>query len=277
MKIHFIPLILIGSLTILSSAFAQDKYISIGARGGLSIPKIHASGDNPMSQGYASKVAAGAGVFAEFHFTKCFSIRPMIEYSGQGGKRDGMQALPNSMMSSNPKFAQLAPLMQQYHTDYLYANFKSNTSFNYLMIPVLAQFGWNFKPNSPWRVYVNAGPFVSFLLSAHQNVSGTSEFYLDKNGTTSLDQALHTSGTPYAIGAQKMDSTMNIKDQMHGVNAGFEGNVGFSYTTARHTIFIEGGGSYGLVKLQKDAANGENRIGVGTVMLGYSYRLCKKK
>ncbi len=278
MKISFIPYLIIGSVIMLSSAFAQEKSISIGARGGLSIPKIQATGDNPMSKGYKSKVAAGAGIFAEFHITKCFSIRPMIEYSGQGGKRDGMQAIPQRMLA--PMFEQIPPAflptVKENLPEYLYANFQSTTSFNYLMVPVLAQFGWNLKPSSPYRVYVSGGPFISFLLSAHQETSGTSSIYVNNTGTVTLDQALSAAmGMPIAIGPKPFDRNDDIKDQMHKINAGLTGYAGISYTTQRHTIFLEGGGSYGFVKLQKEAVNGQNRIGVGNVMFGYSYRLGK--
>ncbi len=249
--------LVLSFLSIISlSVSAQSKGISIGARGGLSIPKITASGDNPMSQGYSSRLAGGAGIFAEFHFTDCFSLQPMIEYSGQGGKRDGMQAIPPRMIPD-----QFKPYIPA-GIDYLYADFDSETKFDYLMVPVLAKFGWNLGETSPFRVYVSGGPFVSFLMGATQETSGSSSIYLDKAGQQ-----------PLPVGKQDFGRDDNIKSQMNTVNCGLSGNVGLAYRFGRSSVFIEGGGNYGFLKLQKDEANGNNRIGVGTVMLGYSYRL----
>jgi hypothetical protein len=69
---------------------AQD--IAIGARGGISIPNLSASGSeqNPLNTGYNSRLGPDFGVFAEFKISDLFSIVPMVEYSSQGGKKDGM-------------------------------------------------------------------------------------------------------------------------------------------------------------------------------------------
>jgi hypothetical protein len=64
---------------------------------------------------------------------------------------------------------------------YLYANYKSEAKLNYLMIPVLAKFEWNLS-QSPLNLYFEAGPFVSFLLSAKQETRGESQFFTDPQG-----------------------------------------------------------------------------------------------
>ncbi len=251
------------------SLFSQSHEMAVGLRGGLSIPKIRAIGDNPMSQGYESRVLGGGGLFFEYSFSPAFSIRPGIEFSAQGGNRDGMQAIPARMFKDFPIPSQIQSQLPQY----LYANFDSQTSFNYLMIPVLAQYGLNLGKTSPFRVYINAGPFISFLLSADQKTSGNSQIYLDKEGNVSLDQALQQYQIPITVGERSFDRDESIKSQTESINWGICGNIGLAYQTGKHRIFIEGGGNYGFQKLQKDSANGENCIGVGTVMLGYAYRL----
>ncbi len=256
----------------LSSTFctmAQSKEISIGVRGGLSIPKIKASGDNPMSQGYSSRLSGGGGVFAEFQLSELFSLRPGIEFSGQGGNRDGMQAIPTRMLSKFP----IPDALKSQLPDYLYADFNSKTSFNYLMVPLYAQVGWNLGKESPFRIYLNGGPFVSFLLSANQTTSGNSQIYLKKDGSVSLDQMLAQYHIPVQVGEVPFNTDESIKSQTNSFNWGLGGNVGLAYQMGRHRIFVEGGGSYGFNKLQKSAENGENRIGVGTVMVGYAYQL----
>ena len=39
----------------------------------------------------------------------------------------------------------------------------------------------------------------------------------------------------------------------------------------RAIFFIEGGGNYGFLNIQKGTDNGKNQIGAATVALGYGY------
>ena len=230
---------------------AQD--FALGIRGGLSIPNLSAGGSeqNPLNTGYSSRQGPDVGIFAEYKFSNLFSIQPMIEYSSQGGKKDGLQAFATPRIPTNSSSAQLPP--------YIYANYNSEAKLNYLAIPILAKFGWTFK-HTPLRLYVDAGPFVSFLLSAKQVTSGSSPFYLDAGGTQELPG-----------GAQSFNANTNIKDQLHTTNVGFEGNLGLAYIFGNSNIFIEGGGNYGLLNIQKGTANGKNNTGAATITAGYSY------
>jgi len=233
-------------------AIAQD--FSLGARGGLSIPNLSApgSGQTPLNTGYSSRLGQDFAVFAEFKFSKLFSLQPMVEYSSQGGKKDGLQAL------AVPD--ELRPLFPPGMTpQYLFADYKSEAKLNYLMIPVLAKFGWDLG-DLPLRLYVNAGPFVSFLLSAKQETSGQSELYLDEGGRQALP-----------VGPQSFNNTEDIKNKLYTVNFGIEGNLGLNYRFGAHNIFIEGGGNYGLLNIQKDPMIGKNNTGGATANIGYSY------
>jgi hypothetical protein len=227
------------------SVRAQD--IAIGARGGFSIPNLSAGANNsnPLNTGYSSRTGADAGVFAEFKFSGLFSLQPMVEYSSQGGKKDGLQAFPNPQGNTPP---------------YLYADYNSTAKLNYLMVPVLAKFGWNLGKTSPFRLYADAGPFVGFLLSAHQVTTGNSEVYADAGGTQ-----------PASPGPEPFNNNQNIKDQLHTVNFGAEANVGLKYKVGSGSIFIEGGGNYGFLNIQKGTANGKNETGAATADIGYSY------
>lgn len=153
----------------LFSNIADAQTLTIGVRSGLSIPNLTAGGSeiNPLNIGYKSRLGPDEGIFGEYHFSSLFSLEAMIEYSSQGGKKTGMQAFPNPQGSMPP---------------YLYADFKSEAKLNYLLVPVLAKFGWDLSSRSPVRVYIDAGPFAGFLLSGHQVVRGTSMLYLDAQG-----------------------------------------------------------------------------------------------
>jgi hypothetical protein len=236
------------------NAYAQN--FALGIRGGISIPNLTAGSNNqnPLNTGYSSRLGPDAGVFAEFKFSNLFSIQPMMEYSSQGGKKDGMQAFttPDQVAAGYQAQGATAP-------PYLYANYNSTAKLNYLMVPILAKFGWNFK-NSPLRIYADAGPFVGFLLSAHQITSGESPFYADPSGQQ-----------PLPGGAQSFNNNENIKDQLHTTNLGIEGNIGLDYKLGLSNIFIEGGGNYGFLNIQKGTANGKNNTGAALAAVGYSY------
>jgi hypothetical protein len=254
---------LFSAILLILTLGARAQDISIGARGGFSIPNLSAGANNsnPLNTGYSSRLGADVGLFAEFKFSDLFSIQPMVEYSSQGGKKDGLQAFPTP--------AQIAAGYQQQGQQappYLYANYNSAAKLNYLMVPILAKFGWTFAKTSPWRIYVDAGPFVGFLLSAHQVTSGMSPFYADAAGQQEL---------PY--GTQPFDGDTNIKDQLHTVNLGAEANVGLRYKFGSSAIFIEGGGNYGFLNIQKGTANGKNETGAATADIGYSYWFGKTK
>lgn len=233
----------------------QAQNFSIGARGGVSIPNLSAGGaeQNPLNTGYKSRLGPDAAITAEYGISQLFSVEAMIEYSSQGGKKSGLQAfpLPAAMAAMFPN-GQAPP--------YLYANFKSEAKMNYLMIPVLAKFGWNFHGNSPWRFYADAGPFAGFLLSAHQVTSGSGVVYADAQGIQ-----------PLTTSPQSFDTTNNIKNQLNTFNVGISANIGFSYRGNHSKIFIEGGGNYGFLNIQKGTANGKNHTGAGTVDVGYAY------
>ncbi|SEW40953.1 porin family protein [Chitinophaga arvensicola] len=235
-----------------------NAQVDLGVRGGISIPNLTAGGSesNPLNTGYSSRQGPDFGIFGEYHLSKLFSIEAMISYSSQGGKKNGLQAFP----PDPTKFPPGAPL-----PTYLYADFKSQAKLNYLMVPILAKFGWNLGPTSPLRLYVDAGPFFGFLVGAKQVTSGNSAIFLDE------------AGTQPAAPPESFDRTTDIKNQLNTFNFGVSGNVGLAYLFGRNQIFVEGGGNYGFLNIQKGTANGKNNTGAGTVSLGYAYRICNKK
>ena len=242
------------SCFIISSAYAQHDTYYLGLKGGISIPNLSAgSGNqNPLSDGFSSRLGADFGVLAEFPITKTFSIQPEIDYSGQGGKHDGLQAVPNQ----DPNIP----------VPYLYANYKNVARVNYLQIPILAKF--NFRLSDKWKFYVDAGPYAGFLLGAKEITSGSSYLYLtDSSGAQ-----------PVSPQPESFDSTQSIKSQINTFNFGIVGLIGFSYKVGGGRLFIEGGGSYGFINIQKYASDGTNYSGAAVAHIGYEYALhCKKK
>lgn len=231
--------------------FIFGQSFTLGFRSGVSIPNLSASGSqtNPLNSGYSSRIGPDEAIFGEYHLSSSFSLQATLEYSSQGGKKDGMQAFPNPSGDTPP---------------YLYANFKSEAKLNYLLVPILAKYNWKLGSNSPWRVYIDAGPFAGFLLSANQVTSGSSNVYLDQASQQQVPPQL----LPQPL---SFDATNNIKNQLNTFNFGVSGNVGFAYHFGKNNIFIEGGGNYGFLNIQKGTANGKNQTGAGTAAIGYGY------
>jgi hypothetical protein len=241
------------ALSVLCGNISAQK-ITIGAKGGFSIPNLtDGSSGTPLSSGYSSSLGADYGIYGEYHVSSLFSISLGAEYSSQGGQKNGIQAV------SSPALAAYAAY---FGTDYLYADFNNESKLNYLLIPVLARFSVNLSKTIPLKAYIAAGPFAGFLLNAHQVTSGTSDVFTDDTGDAS---SLAFSGIPF-------NANTNIKDQLRTFNFGIEGLIGISYSlTPKHAVFIEGGGNYGFIPIQKDATDGKNCTGAGVVTLGYAY------
>ena len=284
-------IITVISVLITCGLYAQN--VKFGVRGGLNMPNIMAGGNNtPISEGYKSITAVGAGIFTELQLNSTVSLRLGVEYSEMGGKKDGMQAMPTQrlitemgnsigMGVTEQQLAALGALMMNLPT-YYYANVKNTVKFDYFMIPLLAQYGCDIG-QSPWRIYVNAGPFVSFLLSGKQISNGTSKLYFDEKGTSTLWDILplevkgfvtgefpaieKTLGNPVTFGETKITS------EMKSSNFGVTGNVGIRYQCKRNYFFLEAGGNYGFITVQSDDTNGSNRLGAASIMVGYAFSL----
>ncbi|KAA6318938.1 hypothetical protein EZS27_031108 [termite gut metagenome] len=293
--------ILVLALSLLS-LYGYSQTVNVGVRGGLSIPNVVGGGDNPLSKGYSSRFAGTGGVFAELGMNDLLSLRLGIEYSGQGGNRNGVQAMSSNQLISSiadiPEVpAEVLGLIGGIVPPIFYADVKNTTKFDYLMIPLSLQVGKDLGGSwKSWRVYAGAGPFVSFLLSAKQVSKGKSKLYADatmsetktllnniqpkieaikasENVTPEMAGALELLLTNALGGEPEEFGTTDIKNDLRKVNAGIQGDLGLSYQCNRNRFFLEVGGNYGFVRLQKDASNGSNHIGSATITVGYAYRL----
>ncbi|MDP4128852.1 MAG: porin family protein [Bacteroidota bacterium] len=265
--VHAIPVLFCACS--LTAARAQmdmkDAQIEFGFFGGISIPNLTASGsmNNPLNTGYSSRLGPDFGLVREMHFSKLFSVETKLEYSSQGGKKDGFQAFPTPALAAlyfQSQGMQAPP--------YLYANFKSEIRLNYLKFPLLAKLGWNLDDQGHFRFSVAAGPFLGILLSAHQVTSGGGNVYADPQGQQQ-----------FPGGPQSFDSTDNIRSQLHKANFGADGNIGIAYMFGKdkvQKIFLEAGGNYGFINIQKGSDDGKNNTGAATVLLGYTYKLTFK-
>ena len=237
------------AVTTLLSGLLMGQTNSFGVYGGISIPNLKASGDNEFTKDYESRQAATFGIFGDFGITKSFSIKAIISYAGQGGKRSGMQPVPAAAIP--PQFP-VPPGVT------LYGSFENESVLNYLEIPVLAKL----EGGSKLRYYINAGPYVGFMLNATQKVNGSTAFFLDKNGTQPISPV------------QTFNEEAEIKDELNTVNFGLTGGGGIKYMfNANHALLLDARGAFGLTTLQKDVTFGESKTGALFLTLGYSYSI----
>ena len=286
--------VLISTLIIVLTTcgiYAQD--VKFGFRGGLNMSNLM-EGDNstPVSDGYKSRLATGWGIFTELQLNKTVSLRLGVEYSESGGKKDGMQAMPTQrliteigngigMGVTDQQLAALGAIVANM-PQYYYVNAKNTTKLNYVTIPLVAQFGKDIR-QSPWRVYVNAGPFVSFLLSGKQSANGNSKLFSNSSGTSTLwdvfpeeAKGMVTGEFPsieQTLGSETALGLTNITGELKSYNFGVTGNIGIRYQYNHSYFFVEVGGNYGFLSIQDNTSNGSNRLGAATVMAGYAFSL----
>ncbi len=253
----------------LMSASSQTSGYSLGIKAGLGIPNLTAgSVTTPLSEGYASRLGIYAGFVAEYQTENWFGLRAELNYSSKGGQREGMQALP--LLTEMQPLWQMLPGLGITPDEYMYADIKSEAIINYIEIPVMAKS--SFKLGSKINLYLAAGPFVGFLLNAKNITSGSSGIYVDKAGQISVDAILELGGLD-PLGSLPFDHNEDITSDVNNFNVGGQGALGFEYVMDSGKLFIEGGGNYGFIPIQKDEANGSNNAGAGTVTVGYLFNL----
>lgn len=236
-----------------SNLFSQS--LILGVKGGISIPNLEGGG-TPQSEGYSSRLAPTFGAFITKELSPHFTILGEISYSGQGGKRNGMQIIFEENLSG-------LPVPQGTN---LYADFKNETIINYLEIPILACYSV-IRSNSGFEVYLNAGPYLGILMNAKVVTDGMSTIYLDKAGNVPLEIG------GYPLPAQSFDNEVDISDKLNTFNAGITGGVGLNYNYNKHQFKFDLRGIYGFIPIQEDEENGSNKTGALYITLGYGFNI----
>jgi hypothetical protein len=226
---------------------AQDIYLGIKA--GPSIPSLK-GGTTEQSKGYKSRLAPVIGIMSSIEFKSQLALQLEVSYVGQGGVKKGTQLITPGMISY-PGLPSID----------LYANFKNNVVLNYIEVPILAKY--SVPVEKIFKVFFDAGPNFGFLISAKTKTSGSSQIYIDKDGTPLNDQQ----GKP--LPPADFDKNTNIKEDLKKLNIGITGGVGIVNEFETGELLLELRGSYGFSDIQKDPANGKNHTGGLIVTIGY--------
>jgi hypothetical protein len=247
----------ITSLFTTSNGISQN--FKLGIKGGLSFPNLASSGGSDVSEGYKTISGPDVGLIVEYRIAKNLFLESGLEFSTQGGQKSGLQTIPAS-----PDLARYFPPGS--NVQFLYANFASAVKLQYLMLPVLIKYTMDMDDAGHWRLYWDGGVFGGLLITANASAKGTSRVYYDKGETSQVSSV-----------AVQFDSTGNIKNQLNNANFGIQGNVGGLYHINSISYFIEAGGNYGFINLQKNSKNGNNYTGALIFRIGLLYDLESKK
>ncbi|HTM92507.1 MAG TPA: porin family protein, partial [Flavisolibacter sp.] len=210
-----------------------------------------------QSKDYTSRLGPFFGISFTKKLSSFINLQTEINYSPQGGKRNGMQPIDASSFGVPAGTA-------------LYADFKNETKLSYLEVPVLLQL-YGESPKNYYRIFyfVSFGPYAAVRLKAQTVTSGTSSIYLDKEGTVVLTMP---DGSP--IPPQTFNSTTNIKDEIKRMSAGITGGISSGYNFDGNKFFIEARFTRGLINIQTSSAeNGKNKTGSLIFAAGYMFSL----
>lgn len=277
----FLKLLGLALLLVSQVNLAQVK---IGAKAGYSIGRLTDNSDNIYAGDYESSSGVDIGATVEFPVSQLFSLQMEFIYTQRGGVRDGMQPIPTSALESFGSVEQLNFMLALQGKDPvtdsnpMYADFRNEFELNYLEIPILGRFGWG----ETWRFYVEAGPYIGFLLKATGVTSGTSLITLDSEGQDPLT-VLNPGHNPedpstgpqwVPVPPQNFEEETDIKSSLNTYNYGFHAGTGLIRKIAeKHEVYLGFRGSWGAKTIQKDEVYGESHVGGLVFSLGYAYTL----
>jgi hypothetical protein len=243
-----IPIGLVGA--------ARAGQTQIGLHAGLSIPNMK-GGTNEVSKGYMSRFGPFFGLFAEHDVRPYVTLRAEVNYSSQGGKRNGMQPI-----IADPSLG-LPPDMV------IYAAFDNETILDYIEIPLMAKLARGESPH----FFIIAGPYAGFLVRAKTVTSGSSLLYADAEGTPLAFPPNYQPLPPVDFGGET-----NVKQDINTVDAGIAGGLGVEMPFGPGDIVFATQFSLGLTNIQRDIElNGKNQTGAVALTIGYSFPLNKRK
>jgi hypothetical protein len=235
-------LAIIMSILLAGGGAASAGELWLGFHGGPSVPNLQ-GGTNEVSRGYTSRLGPCFGFFADYLLRPNLFLCAQINYSSEGGKRNGMQPItPDPSLPVPPGMT-------------VYASFNNEAVLDYLEIPIMAKLQWG----QTIRLFVDAGPYVGFLVRAKTVTEGASLLY-DNSGAA----------LPYP--AQDFGADTDIKQDINSTNYGIAGGLGVEMPYGPGNIVLDAHFSYGLRNIQKDTElNGENNTGALVFTIGYGW------
>lgn len=241
--------LLLVLVLIICSAVSLAGDTWFGLHGGLSLPSL-SGGTNELSRGYTSRQAPFFGLGLDLSLGSSLSLKSELNYSSQGGQRNGLQPLAPDQLVGLPVPPGLV----------LYADFNNETILDYLEIPLMLEL----VSGSRLKVFLNGGVYVGYRVRAKTVTSGTSLIYLDPSGSVPIDPNLQV---PF-------DAETDVSQEINRWNYGLCGGLGIKIPVAPGLLVIGGRFNYGLANIQSHPEiTGKNRSGGLLITAGYKFRL----
>ncbi len=222
--------------------------VRVGGHAGLSIPDIRGNETDKFSKGFTSREGPFFGIFADIAWSPHFSLAVELNYTSQGGKKNGMQLITN-----------LPPGLPTAMD--LYADFKNDTIMDYVELPVLGRLTFGNRV----RFFVNAGPYAGYLVRAKAITEGSSPIYLDEAGMM-----------PIVASPISFDADTDVMDSLKKWNFGLAGGGGVVLPAGPGNLILEVRIQLGLSTIQRDVTtSGDSQTGTIVISLGYEFSAVK--
>ncbi len=273
--------LLLAFLLFSASLYPQ---FNIGIKSGYSLGNLSDNTSNIYSNNYKTIGGFDIGLTGEYQVSDLFSLQVEFLWVKRGGKRQGLQPIPNSFLI--PQIQSIGFNLATFNeiiafsggttlsdTTPLYASITNESHLNYIQVPLSLKY--NFRTSSLWNFYIEGGSFVSFLTNARQRVRGTSKFFVDAQGNLPLkiqNSQGGILGTEFP--ALSFNETIKVKEQFNDFNVGLLGGVGVRRQIGkRYEVLFGSRITYGLLSVQKNSTLGSSKIGVFIFFTRISYLL----
>lgn len=140
-------IILIACLFIIMNGYSQRNKIDAGLEGGFNISSLRRTYLGEYQKGYSNLIAYSGGGFLQYNFPKIISVRTGAYYEKKGAT-----------------YKEDVTIIQTTGGVIEKTGVKEN--FEYLLVPVLIKATFGSKIN----YFVNAGPYVGFLLKQTKSI-----------------------------------------------------------------------------------------------------------
>lgn len=212
--------LLIG--TILSvQTFAQNTKLEIGVQAGPSITRIRYF--NGATDAFNSKAALSMSMFLQYNMNTNFALRIDPGYENKGYYANYHITDPNGTVIRAAKAV---------------------GNFNYITIPIL----FRASTGNKIKYFINAGPYVGFLLSQH----------------TVYDS--------YLYGTTKENGTSNYKTLDFGITSG----LGMAFPIKdKCALSVEARNNLGLMNIGKSSNSNDKTVSFN-LLIGFAYKFEKK-
>jgi hypothetical protein len=250
----------------------SDSEVKIGAKIGYSLGNLSSRSENIYTEDFESITGIDFGLVFEFKLSELISMQTELNYTQRGGERNGLQPILSDELSDQLNmffpFIGMPPITSE---NPLYATYNSKSELQYIEVPALVKFGWG----DNFRFSVAVGPYVSLLIKANQVTEGTSQFFLNSDGTNPVFVPGPDGLPPYTeLPPTSVGASTDIKDDLKTVNFGGTFAVGLSKKLNESSeLFFDARASYGFNTIQINDQYGESSIGGVIFSLGYAHKI----